>query len=416
MTSRRVVITGLGIVGAYGNSVSLAFSGLLEGRSLVRNVEVASEAGTLNFVGAPTSGEPWVGMPAPPIAMSDKVSLLALAAAESAISDANLDLDREDLSRAGVAVGTSLGAVMTQEAAYYEIIAENKSRLSPFTLVKVMQNGPAAQIALRYQLHGPSLTYSVTCSSSSVAVGESMRNIRHGYTDVMIAGGTEALFTYVSIRAWQALHVLAPPRLDNVAETCRPFSKDRNGTVLGDGAAFVVLEELERAKKRGAHIYAEIAGYGVCNDAAHITQPSVDGQARAMELALADARVSPDAIDYINAHGTGTQLNDLTETRALRKLFGPHADKVAVSSTKSMHGHLIGAAGALEVIICASAVMRQCVPPTAHLYDPDPQCDLDYVPHTGRDMRVRIAMSNSFAVGGTASVLIIRQLSKTLAI
>ena len=261
MTARRVVITGLGIVGAYGNSVSLAFSGLLEGRSLVRNVEVASEAGTLNFVGAPTTGEPWVGMPAPPIAMSDKVSLLALAAAESAISDANLDLDREDLSRAGVAVGTSLGAVMTQEAAYYEIIAENKSRLSPFTLVKVMQNGPAAQIALRYQLHGPSLTYSVTCSSSSVAVGESMRNIRHGYTDVMIAGGTEALFTYVSIRAWQALHVLAPPRLDNVAETCRPFSKDRNGTVLGDGAAFVVLEELERAKKRGAHIYAEIAGY-----------------------------------------------------------------------------------------------------------------------------------------------------------
>jgi len=408
MTCRRVAITGLGIIGPHGSSVSSVFAALLEGQSAVRKIKVASESGTLEFVGAQSFGEPWSSLPAVPVATSDKVSLFALAAADAAIRDANLDLEREDLSRVGVAVGTSLGGVISQESAYYEIIGRNKSRLSPFTLVKVMQNGPAAQIALRYHLQGPSLTHSVTCSSSSVSIGESMRSIRHGYADVMLAGGAEALFAYVSMKAWQALHVLAPPRLENIAATCRPFSKDRNGTVLGDGAAFVVLEELERATKRNANIYAELAGYGSSNDATHMTQPSVEGQVMAMELALADAHMSTDAVDYVNAHGTGTQLNDLTETRALRKSFGSHADKLAVSSTKSMHGHLVGAAGALELIICTLAVSRQSVPPTANLHEPDPQCDLDYVPNVGRKMRLRAAMSNSFAVGGTASVLIVR--------
>jgi 3-oxoacyl-[acyl-carrier-protein] synthase II len=236
-----------------------------------------------------------------------------------------------------------------------------------------------------------------------------MRQIRHGYSDVMIAGGAEALFAYVSIKAWQALQVLAPEFPGNTAASCRPFSRDRNGTVLGDGAAMVVLEDLESARSRGARIYGELCGYGVCNDASHITQPAVAAQSMAMRLALDDAELSPDDIDYVNAHGTGTPLNDITETQAIKEVFGTRAKSVAVSSTKSMHGHLVGAAGALELVICALAIQRQEIPPTAHLDVPDPRCDLDYVPHKGRAARVRAAMSNSFAVGGTAGVLVVRQ-------
>ena len=409
MTRRRVAITGLGIVGPHGNNVASIFSALLEGRSAVKSVEVSSAAGKLSFVGATTPEEAWREISSPSVATSDKISLYALAAADSAIRDAHLELEHEDLSRVGIAVGTSLGGVISQEAAYYEIIGKNKTRLSPFTLVKVMQNGPAAQIALKYHLGGPSLTYSTTCSSSSLSIGEAMRAIRHGYADVMVAGGAEALFAYVSLKAWQALHVLAPPRADDVSATCRPFDRGREGTVLGDGAAFVVLEDMERATKRGTTIYAELTGYSVCNDSSHMTQPSIEGQVRAMRLALDDAEMSADFVDYLNAHGTGTQLNDATETRAIRKCFGSHADNLAVSSTKSMHGHLVGAAGALELIISTMAVVRQCAPPTAHLDDPDPECDLDYVPNEGRDMRIRAAMTNSFAVGGTAGVLVVRR-------
>jgi 3-oxoacyl-[acyl-carrier-protein] synthase II len=272
-----------------------------------------------------------------------------------------------------------------------------------------MYNGPAAHLGMTYRIAGPSLTYTTTCSSSTVSIGEAARQIRHGYTDVMLAGGSEALFAFVSIKAWLALQVLAPARADNVAATCRPFSRDRNGTVLGEGAAFVVLEEYARAISRGAPIYAELAGYGVCNDSCHLTQPSVEGQARAMQLALDDAAIPPSAIDYINAHGTGTWLNDLTETQAIKAVFGSHSRALSVSSTKSMHGHLVGSAGALELVISALALNRQMIPPTANLDEPDPDCDLDYVPHVGRTARIRAVMSNSFAVGGTAAVLVLRE-------
>jgi 3-oxoacyl-[acyl-carrier-protein] synthase II len=239
-----------------------------------------------------------------------------------------------------------------------------------------------------------------------------MRHIRHGYSDVMIAGGSEALFAYVSIKAWQALQVLAPELPGHAAASCRPFSRDRNGTVLGDGAAMVILEDAESANARGAKIYGELRGYGVCNDSSHITQPDVEAQSLAMRLALADAEMSPDDIDYINDHGTGTPLNDITETQAIKEVFGTRAKSIAVSSTKSMHGHLVGAAGALELVISALAIQRQQVPPTAHLEVPDPLCDLDYVPRQGRAARVRAIMSNSFAVGGTAGVLVVQQLSR----
>jgi 3-oxoacyl-(acyl-carrier-protein) synthase len=408
MTSRRVAITGLGVFGPHGDGVGTTFDALLDGRSAIANVEISADVGTVEIAGAAISGRPWERFTGTPVATCDKVSLYALIAADAAIRDAGLNIVNEDLRQIGIAVGTSLGGAITQEAAYQDIFCRQKKRLSPFTLVKVMYNGPAAQIGLKYGFEGPSLTYSTTCSSSSVAIGEAMRSIRHGYADVIVAGGSEALFTYVAIKAWQALHVLAPEHPD-IAATCRPFSRDRNGTVLGEGAAFVVLEEFERARKRGATIYAELSGYGVCNDAKHMTQPSIEGQVKAMELALSDSNMCANSIDYINAHGTGTILNDATETLAIRRAFGSHAYKFAVSSTKSMHGHLVGAAGALELLISVMSIHRQSVPPTAHLVDPDPECDLDYVAQSGRRMHVRAVMTNSFAVGGTAAVLIARQ-------
>jgi 3-oxoacyl-[acyl-carrier-protein] synthase II len=388
------------------------FDRLVRGESAVRRITLQSKAGNFDTVGAAVPGEPWTVLTRAQLATSDRLTQYAILAAASAIRDANLDLAAEDRDRIGVAVGTSLGGAISQEAAYADILGRGASRLSPFTLVKVMYNGPAAHLGMTHEIAGPSLTYTTTCSSSAVSIGEAMRQIRHGYADVMLAGGAEALFAFVSIKAWQALQVLAPERADNVAATCRPFSRDRNGTVLGDGAAFVVLEEYQHAIARGAPIYAELAGYGICNDCSHMTQPSVAGQSRAMRLALEDAQLAPSSIDYINAHGTGTLLNDLTETQAIKAVFGAHSRALAVSSTKSMHGHLVGSAGALELVISTLALQRQMAPPTANLDEPDPECDLDYVPHVGRTARIRAAMSNSFAVGGTGAVLVVREPSQ----
>ena len=409
MTNRRVAITGLGVVSPHGCDVGEMFDRLVRGESAVRRITLQSKAGNFDTVGAAVPGEPWTVLTRAQLATSDRLTQYAILAAASAIRDANLDLAAEDRDRIGVAVGTSLGGAISQEAAYADILGRGASRLSPFTLVKVMYNGPAAHLGMTHEIAGPSLTYTTTCSSSAVSIGEAMRQIRHGYADVMLAGGAEALFAFVSIKAWQALQVLAPERADNVAATCRPFSRDRNGTVLGDGAAFVVLEEYQHAIARGAPIYAELAGYGICNDCSHMTQPSVAGQSRAMRLALEDAQLAPSSIDYINAHGTGTLLNDLTETQAIKAVFGAHSRALAVSSTKSMHGHLVGSAGALELVISTLALQRQMAPPTANLDEPDPECDLDYVPHVGRSARIRAAMSNSFAVGGTGAVLVVRE-------
>jgi 3-oxoacyl-[acyl-carrier-protein] synthase II len=409
MTPRRVAVTGLGVVSPHGSNVDTAIDAVFGGISAVSLIELSSDTRALSVPGAIVRDEPWRSLPNLPQPTCDRVSLFALAAAEAAIADAHLELAKESLDRVGVTVGTSLGGTSSQEFAYHEVFSKKKNRLSPFTLVKVMYNGPAAQIGLRFRLGGPSLTYTTTCSSSSVAIGEAMRTIRHGYADVMIAGGSEALFTYVSLIAWQALHVLASPAAGDVSKSCRPFNVDRSGTVLGEGAAFLVLEELERARARRAQIYAELVGYGICNDHAHLTQPSLAAQATAMTSALADANMLPEQIDYLNAHGTGTPLNDIVETRAIKEVFGNHAHKLSISSTKSTHGHLVGAAGALELLISLKSIQRQEIPPTANLEQPDPECDLDYVPNSGRKANIRGVMTNSFAVGGTAAVLIARQ-------
>jgi 3-oxoacyl-[acyl-carrier-protein] synthase II len=270
-----------------------------------------------------------------------------------------------------------------------------------------MNNAAGSQVALDFGLTGPDLTFCTACSSSSVAIGEAVRQIRHGYADVMLAGGSEALLTFGTIKAWEALRTLADEDEQDPSASCKPFSADRTGLVLGEGAAMLVLEEMDRAIARGARIYAEVIGYGSSNDSIHITQPSVEGQARAMRKALQEANLRPDQIDYINAHGTATKLNDSTESKAIKEVFGT---SVPVSSTKSMHGHLMGATAAVEFVACMMAIQEQALPPTAHLYNPDPECDLDYIPNIGRKhVNVQTIMSNSFAFGGTSGVLIAKK-------
>jgi 3-oxoacyl-[acyl-carrier-protein] synthase II len=297
------------------------------------------------------------------------------------------------------------------EDLYDQLFKHNADRVRPLTVLMVMNNASASHISIEYGLLGPCLTLSTACSSSANAIGEAFRQIRDGYVDVMLAGGAEAFLTYGGFRSWEALRVLAVEDPEDPSKSCKPFSKNRSGLVLGEGAAMVVLEEMERAVRRGVPIYAEVIGYGSTSDARHITRPSLEGQTRAMAEALNDAGLLPEDIDYINAHGTATQWNDLSETQAIKKVFGDYACKVPVSSTKSMHGHTMGAAGAIEFIASLLAIRDQAVPPTINLDQPDPECDLDYVPNIGRKgVTVNTMMSNAFAFGGTNAALIARKM------
>jgi 3-oxoacyl-[acyl-carrier-protein] synthase II len=272
-----------------------------------------------------------------------------------------------------------------------------------------MYNGPAAFIAQEHELTGPTLCYSTTCSSSSVAIGEAMRQIRHGYADAMIAGGSETLLTYSAFNIWSSGHLLAAVS-EKPAQSCRPFSANRDGTALGEGAVFLVLEAEDHARSRGARVYAELAGYGIAGDCAHVTQPSVDGQSRPMRLALDDAGSRPEEVDYIQAHGTGTRLNDVTEVKAIKRVFGAHAMKFAVSSCKAQVGHMVGAAGAMGALIGALAIHYGEIPPTAFLSEVDPECDLDFVPNVGRRLsELNVVMTNAFGFGGTGASLIFRR-------
>ncbi len=407
---RRVVITGLGVVSPLGNDPDSLFSGLMAAESAVRAISVDGAKGQYSNVAAPAAFDPAQYFPAQQkIDHLDRVSRFSLAVAAAAVKDAAIQFTDDNRHRAGVSFGTGMGATQGLEDTYSQLLLRDPDRLKPLTVLTVMNNASAAHIAIQHGLGGPDLTYSCACSSSAVAIGEAARQIRHGYADVMLAGGAEACLTFGFFKAWEALRVLAIPDRANPSATCRPFAQNRSGLVLGEGAAMVVLEEREAALRRGARIYAELAGYGSSNDHSHITKPSVEGQARAMALALADAQLTPADIDYVNAHGTGTVLNDVTETRAIKQVFGKRAYEVPVSSTKSMHGHLLGGAGALEFVIALLAMQHQAVPPTAHLEAHDPECDLDYVAGRGRNnQNIRAVMSNSFAFGGTNAVLIAR--------
>ncbi len=384
------------------------FTRATEGRSGIRRLASPRCETLRSPIGAPVDFDPAAHLlDAVRVRMLDRVSQMALAAAGQAILDSRIDFSREDLARCGVAVGSSMGGVQTTDEAYYSLYREESDRVQPLNIIAAMSNAPAAWIGIDYGLAGPNLTYSTACSSSAVALGEAARRIQCADVDVMVAGGAEAPLTYGVLRAWEAMRTLAVTDANDPSTSCRPFSHTRTGLVIGEGAAFVVLEDWEHARLRDAEIFAELVGYGLTSDVGHITRPSRRGQASAMQAALRSAGVAADSIGYINAHGTATVQNDPVETAAIKEVFGAHAFNVPVSSTKSMHGHLLGAAGALEFVIAVVALMRGVIPPTMHLNARDPACDLDYVTDRARTgLVLRSVMSNSFAFGGTNAVLI----------
>ncbi len=407
MSNRRVAVTGLGVVAPLGNSVDELCANLAAGRSGIRRLNLPLCENLRSPIGASAGFRGEDHFTAARLRMLDRVSQMALVAAARAVADANLDFGAEDRDRCGVSVGTGMGGAGSTDEGYHIIYAERSDRVKPFTVLASMTNAAASWIGIDYGISGPNLTYSTACSSGAVAVGEAARRIRSGDVDVMLAGGTEAPLTFGVLRAWEAMRTIATLDPRDPAASCRPFSRNRTGLVLGEGAAFVALEEWDHATARGAPIHAELTGYGLTSDAVHITRPTVAGQAGAMRAALHCAGLDHGAVDYVNAHGTATLQNDSVETAAIKEVFGARAYSLPVSSTKSMHGHLLGAAGALEFVIAVASLQRGLLPPTMHLEEADPDCDLDYVTDRARTgMNLNAVMSNSFAFGGTNAVLI----------
>jgi 3-oxoacyl-[acyl-carrier-protein] synthase II len=408
---RRVAVTGLGIISPCGNNIDDFSFNLMAGKSGVRKISSTYSSLLSVKIAAEVDFNPLDYFIKKEVASMDRVNQFASAAASQAWKDSALSLDAKGKERAGVYIGCGMGGGNTIEDLYDQLFKHNVDRVKPLTVLMVMSNASASHISIEYGLSGPCLTLSTACASSANAIGEAFRQVRDGYVDVMLAGGAEAFLTYGGFRSWEALRVLAAEDPEDPSKSCKPFSKNRTGLVPGEGAAVVVLEEMEGAMRRGASIYAELIGYGTTSDAGHITRPSLEGQARTIAEALKDAGLSPEDIDYINAHGTATEWNDLVETQAIKKVFGDYACKVPVSSTKSMHGHTMGAAGAIEFIVSVLAIKNQAVPPTINLDQPDPECDLDYVPNIGRrGVTVNTVMSNAFAFGGTNAALIARKM------
>ena len=406
---RRVAITGTGVFAAPGKNADSFFETLIQGRSAIRRIQQFDPGPLSVQIAAEIPDyDPLQHFPAKRLDLLDRFSQFALIAAKEAMESSGLQLRDEERPRFGVVTGTGMGGASTFESGYFKLFAEQATRLHPFTIPKIMHNAATSQICMEFGAQGPSLTTATACSSSGHAIGEAFHIIKYGMADVMLTGGSESPITFGMIRSWESVRVLATGNGDP-SKACRPFSADREGFVMGEGAAMLVLEELEHARQRGAKVYGEIAGFGMSSDASHITQPSIEGPARAVRMALEEARVNPDEVDYINAHGTGTRVNDVTETQVIKEVFRDHARKVAISSTKSMHGHVMGSTGAVEMAATVQALDRGVIPPTANYTQPDPECDLDYVPNQARDCSPRIAISNSFAFGGLNAVLLVRR-------
>ena len=406
---RRVVITGIGVFAPPGKNAESFFATLVQGRSAIRRIRQFDPARLSVQIAAEIPDyDPLDYFPAKRLDLLDRFSQFGLLAAKEAMDCSGIQLRDEERPRFGVVTGTGMGGASTFESGYFKLFAEQATRLHPFTIPKIMHNAATSQICMEFGAQGPSLTTATACSSSGHAIGEAFHMIKYGMADLMLTGGSEAPITFGMIRSWESVRVLASGNGDP-SKACRPFSADREGLVIGEGAAMLLLEELEHAKQRGARIYGEISGFGLSSDASHITQPSIDGPARAVRMALAEAEVNPQEVDYINAHGTGTRVNDVTETQVIKEVFGDHALKLAISSTKSMHGHVMGSTGAVEMAATVQAIDRGVIPPTANYTQPDPECDLDYVPNQAREKPVRIAISNSFAFGGLNAVLLVRR-------
>jgi 3-oxoacyl-[acyl-carrier-protein] synthase II len=384
------------------------FNNLVGLRSGIRPISASVYSGPSPLVAGQVDFDATTHWPAHQASQLDRATQFALVAVRQAVADARLELDDNDAQRAGVYWGTGLGGATSIEEAYRRLYGGN-ARVRPTSVVLGMSNAAAGQISIANGLRGPVLNVSTACSSSASAIGEAYRTIKHGYADVIIAGGSEALVTNGNLRAWDAMQALAHADPANPSRSCKPFSANRAGIVLGEGAAALVLETADRAVARGAHIYAEIAGYGNTADASHISKPHADGQARAMRAALADAGLAASDVGYLNAHGTATPVGDPVETSAIKQVFGDLAPGLAISSTKALHGHLMGATGAVEMLTAILALERNTVPPTAHLEVRDLECDLDYVADGARHVALSAVMSNSFGFGGMNAVLIARR-------
>jgi 3-oxoacyl-[acyl-carrier-protein] synthase II len=405
----RVAVTGIGVVSPMGNSAADVLAHACAGRSAVHRLEAPFARRLAGPLAASAQFDGTEHFEPPRLRMLDRVSQFACFAARQALAASRVDLTQADRRRIGVFLGTGMGGSQSTDDGYRSLYEDGSDRVKPFMVLMGMHNAPAAWIGIDHDLRGPNLTYSTACSSSAVAIGEASLRIARGDLDLALAGGAEAPLTFGSLKAWEALHTLATIDAGNASASCKPFARDRSGMVLGEGAAMLVLEAWERAAARGAIILGEIAGYGFANDTVHITRPSIEGQAAAIEAALTAAAIDPSAIDAINAHGTGTQANDGVETSAIKAVFGPRATRIPISATKAMHGHLLGAAGALECVLSLLAMQRQVALPTMHLHLHDPECDLDYVPNRVREgVPARTMISNSFAFGGANAVLVLR--------
>jgi 3-oxoacyl-[acyl-carrier-protein] synthase II len=411
---RRVVATGLGLATPLGIGLENVWQRILNGESGIAPITRFDAAQhDTKFAGEIKEFKAEDYISPKEIKRMDLFIQYALAASKVAMEDAGLDMDKEDAERAGVVVGTGLGGLPTIEKYHSVLLERGPSRITPFFIPMLIANEAPGHIAIQYGMKGPNLSIVTACATGSHSIGEASRIIQYGDADIMIAGGTEANLTPLTVGGFNAMKALST-RNDAPQKASRPFDKDRNGFVVAEGSGIVVLEELEHALKRGAKIYGEIAGYGYNGDAYHITAPSPDGEGfiRCMKMALKDAGISPDDVNYINAHGTSTELNDYTETLAIKEVFKEKAYKIPVSSTKSMTGHLLGAAGAIEAIFSLLSIRDNVCPPTINYETPDPQCDLDYVPNESRSHRIDVALSNSFGFGGTNSTLVFRRVSK----
>ena len=407
--TRRVVVTGMGAVTPVGLDIARTWDSLVNGRSGIARITRFDPSPYETQIAGELKGfDASASMDKKDVRRTDRFTHYAVAAASQALRDAKLE-KAPDPERVGTAIATGVGGLETLIDAILLMEKRGPARLSPFLVPMLMANAASAQVSMQFGLKGPSLTHVSACASSSHAIGEGGDIIRRGQADVMVVGGSEAAVLSIGIAAFASMHATSR-RNDAPEAASRPFDKDRDGFVLSEGAAVVVLEEREHARSRGARSYGELVGYGATADAYHITAPSPEGEgnARAMRMALAQAGLRPDQIDYINAHGTSTQPNDREETAAIKQVFGEHAYKLLVSSTKSMTGHLLGAAGALEAIACLLAIRDGCIPPTINYTTPDPGLDLDYVPNTARARSITTALSNSMGFGGHNASLILR--------
>lgn len=409
--SRRVVVTGVGLISSVGLGTDATWAGVCAGTSGIGPITRFDASHHASRIAGEVKGfDPLNFVEKKEVKKIDLFIQFAIAASQFAVDDAKLQVTPDNADRTGVFIASGIGGFLTIENEHKELLNGGPRRISPFFIPASIINLAAGHVSIRFGAKGPNLATCTACTASAHAIGESFEIIRRGDADVMIAGGSEMAITPLGVGGFASMRALST-RNDEPTKASRPFDKDRDGFVIGEGAGILILEELETAKARGAQIYCELVGYGLSSDAYHLTgqPPDANGAVRSMQMALRKAGITPDQVDYINAHGTSTPINDPTETLAVKTTFGDHASKLVMSSTKSMTGHLLGAAGGLEAGITALAVRHQIAPPTANLDNPDPACDLDYAPHTARKMKIDYALSNSFGFGGTNGTLLVKR-------